>query len=44
MPNPIEPSPITAISGFVASGMRRFLKLLFRLCLWVTRLGRAAKA
>ena len=28
MPKPIEPSPMTAISGFVASGMRRFLKLL----------------
>jgi hypothetical protein len=49
---PIEPSPITAMRGFPEAvfGMRRSpLKFLAagihrRLCLWVSRLGRAAKA
>jgi hypothetical protein len=45
MPNPIEPSPMTATCGFAISGMRHFLDgFWLALCLWVTRLGLAAKA
>ena len=52
MPKPIEPSPMTAMRGFgdADSVMRRFPWFLDgrnsreRLCLWVSRLGRTAKA
>ena len=50
MPKPIEPSPMTATRGLADSGMRRSLNGFYfatirrRLCLWVSRLGRAAKA
>jgi hypothetical protein len=49
MPYPIEPSPMTAMRGLAVSGIRRPLNFLSRnggarLWLWVSRLGRAAKA
>src|SRR5229473_793374 len=50
MPNPIEPSPMTATRGFAEmdSGIRHYLRfphgrIQQRLGLWVSRLGRAAK-
>ncbi len=52
MPKPIEPSPITAIRGLadvdsacaVPHTLTRAAISASRLCLWVSRLGRAAKA